>query len=400
MIAAAPMAVLKRNELEESPLADLHVLAAELGMEGFRRLRKGELIDLMLGEPGGGDSDGDDSGDDASEKKERAPRSGSGGGSGTGGGRRRGGRGGGGGGGGGRGRGGQGAAKDAGPKDDIAADDDGGDDEANAETRSGTLDVLSNGSGFLRADPFSTAKEDVYVSPAQVRRCELRAGDTVEGPVRPPRRSERYPSLIRVATVNGADADKSTDRPRFEDLKPIFAKKKLDGPKDAPAYGYGSRVVVSGPPGAGASTLLLEAAKSLAKASDITLTVVLAGVRPEEMPEWKAELGDTPILGGSFDEAQESHVDAARVAGELAKRAAERGEHSAIVIDSVDALPDGAGRRLLATARNTEEGGSVTVIAASSDPRGQRLATTRIVLQPGGKVDADASGTLRADQLK
>jgi transcription termination factor Rho len=376
MIAAADMAVLKRNELEESPLADLHVLAAELGMEGFRRLRKNELIDLMLGEKGDGDGDAGD-----------APKPAGGARQGASGGRRRGGR----------GRGGQGAAKDPGPKDEDSGPDE--DDEADAETRSGTLDVLSNGSGFLRADPFTSAKDDVYVSPAQVRRCELRAGDTVEGPVRPPRRSERYPSLIRVATVNGADADKATDRPRFEDLKAVFASKKLDGPKGAPVFGYGSRVVVSGPPGAGASTLLRDAAGRLAKAKDVSLTVVLAGVRPEELAEWRDELKDTPILGGSFDEAPDSHADAARVAGELAKRAAERGEHAAIVVDSVDGLTEGAGRRLLATARNTEEGGSVTVVAASSDPRGQRLATTRIVLKPGGEIDAEASGTLKSELL-
>jgi transcription termination factor Rho len=376
------MAVLKRNELEESPLADLHVLASELGMEGFRRMRKGELIDLLLGEPASTSGGGG-----APAEKPSASASG--------GARRRGGRGGGGGG---RGRG---PAKDRDPGSDngdadTASD---GDDEANAETRSGVLDVLSNGSGFLRADAFSPAKDDVYVSPAQVRRCELRAGDTVEGPVRPPRRSERYPSLIRVATVNGADADKTTDRPRFEELTAAFPAKKLDGPKDAPAYGYGSRVVVTGPPGAGASTLLLDAAKRLAKAKDVSLTVVLAGVRPEELPEWKAELKDTPILGGSFDEGPDSHGDAARVAGELAKRAAERGEHAAIVVDSVDGLTDGAGRRLLATARNTKEGGSITVIAASSDPRSRRLASTRIVLKPGGEIDAEESGTLKADLL-
>jgi transcription termination factor Rho len=380
------MAVLKRNELEQSPLADLHALAAELGLEGFRRMRKAELINLLLG-----DSAGDDDGaepeealaedaaaegpEPADEDEPAAPRP-----------RRRGGRG--------RGR--------PAPAKDEDAEEAGADEEAEAEVRAGILDVLPNGSGFLRADPYQHGDDDVYISPAQIRRCELRAGDKVEGPVRAPRRNERYPSVIRVAKVNGADADDLGERSRFEDMTAGFATAKLTPPPgtDLPAFGKGSRVVVTGPPGAGASTLLLAIAKKLSAARSLSLAVVLAGVRPEELAGWRSELGKTPVLGGSFDQSPDSHADAARMAVELAKRAAERGEDAAIVIDSLDSLPDSAARRTLAAARNTEEGGSITLIAASSEPRAQRLATTRIVLGAGGVVDAEASGTLREDLLK
>jgi transcription termination factor Rho len=91
--------------------------------------------------------------------------------------------------------------------------------EREEDIRSGILDVLPNGSGFIRAEPYSQSREDVYVSPAQIRRCELRPGDEVAGPVRPPRRNERHPSLVRVATVNSQDADTPSERARFETLQ-------------------------------------------------------------------------------------------------------------------------------------------------------------------------------------
>ena len=82
------------------------------------------------------------------------------------------------------------------------------------------LDILPNGSGFVRVDPAGQSRDDVYISPAQIRRCELRAGDEVGGPMRPPRRNERHPSLVRVETVNGRDAEPPEERPHFDDLTP------------------------------------------------------------------------------------------------------------------------------------------------------------------------------------
>ena len=136
------------------------------------------------------------------------------------------------------------------------------------ELASGVLDILANGSGFVRVDPAGQSRDDVYVSPAQIRRCELRAGDVVSGPLRPPRRNERHPSLIRVATVNGADAEPPEERPWFGDLTAVFPSARLDGPPRCASlpFGRGSRVAVAGPPGAGASTLLHELAAALAEA--------------------------------------------------------------------------------------------------------------------------------------
>lgn len=401
------MAILDRAELERSPLADLHMIASELGVEGYRTLRRDELIDALLeqGGGGGGASPGNGSGDDAEPARRSRSR-----------GRSRGGRGRSG-----RGRG-DGAedaeaageaeedsdADDSGPEpvgeDAHAGEPQADDDESRDDQRSGVLDVLPNGSGFMRPDPFAHSREDVYVSPAQIRRCELRPGDEISGPVRPPRRSERYPSLIRVESINGGAAEAAPERRRFEDGTPVFANERLPAPDELAAapFGRGSRVAVGGPPGSGITTLLRRIADELAKIEDLDLTVVLAGVRPEEETEWRRE-ESLRVVGGAFDRPVDEQAQAAEIAVERAKRQVESGGHAAIVLDSLDALPPAAARRVFGAARRLEEGGSLTVIASTglaAEP--QRQATTQIVLEgDGGDAPrlASASGTLRADQL-
>jgi transcription termination factor Rho len=399
------MAILDRKELEQSPLADLHAIASELGIEGYRRLRKEALIDALMGDSpaanGDGDADADGESGDEPEEKPRPARRGRGG----------------------RGRGGRGRAAKA---DEDASGDDDDDAPASAgepepepeardepeeqepqDVRSGMLDVLPNGSGFMRPDPFAHTRDDVYVSPAQIRRCELRPGDEISGPVRSPRRSERYPSLVHVETVNGQSAEPPPERPRFEDLTPVFASERLTAPDglDAVPFGKGSRVAVGGPPGSGITTLLRRMALTLAASHpDVELTVLLAGVRPEEVTEWRRD-SEVTIVGGGFDRSVDEQSQAAETAVERAKRRAESGGHAAIVLDSLDALPPPVARRVFGAARALEEGGSLTVIA-STGLAGvpQRLATTRIVLEPGDPSPhpptlAASSGTLRADRL-
>ena len=170
------MSVLDRKELEQSPLADLHAIASELGVEGYRRLRKEELIAALM--EGQDDDDGvsrDEQADAAPDVEAEAEPSD---------------------------EGELDQEEEPGDEDeDEEAEEDEPEEEAEPEVediRSGVLDILPNGSGFMRPDPFAHSRDDVYVSPAQIRRCELRAGDAITGPVRPPRRSERYPSLVRV----------------------------------------------------------------------------------------------------------------------------------------------------------------------------------------------------------
>jgi transcription termination factor Rho len=412
------MAVLQRNELESSPLADLHAIASELGLEGFRAKRRDDLIGAILAAQGGeepGPAVEDERQPDEvplEEALEPAPFAGE-------------------------------------PDEDVeppaeeepaaaeeepaaaeeepaaAADEEpvaedetvaaAGEAEAeiveeepeveeevsDEEISTGVLDVLTNGSGFLRLDPAGQSRDDVYVSPAQIRRCELRAGDEVSGPVRPPRRNERHPSLVRVETVNGGDAEPPEERPWFGDLTPVFPTERLAAPAafDAAPFGKGSRVAVGGPPGAGASTLLLEVARTLAERyADLSLQVVLAGVRPEEVAAWR-EVGQ-PVVGGSFERSPEAQAQSAELAVERGKRHVERGGHVAVVIDALDALPPGVRRRLFGAARATEEGGTLTVVAATGDDREVlRWASTRLVLERGGQVAAEQSGTLGADRL-
>jgi transcription termination factor Rho len=370
------MAVLDRKELEESPLSDLHAIASELGIEGFRLLRRDKLIDAIAG--GGG----------ASEDEERP--------------RQR------------RSRGGRSRTRKAPPKEaeadaedqgsDAGSDSDSDSDEEAGEVREGVLDILPNGSGFMRPQPFAHSSEDVYVSPAQIRRCELRPGDQIEGPVRSPRRNERHPSLVRIDKVNGGEAEGREDRKRFDDLTPVFASKKLpaaDG-LDAAPFGRGSRVAVGGPPGSGITTVLRRIVDTLAGAGDLEVTLVLAGARPEEVTEWKRD-AKVAVAGGAFDRPVDEQAQAAEMAIERGKRVVEQGRDAAIVIDSLDALSPSVARRVFGAARATEEAGTLTVVASTGlagEP--MRLATTRIILEQG---DGDApklapgSGTLRADLL-
>jgi transcription termination factor Rho len=356
------LSVLDRKELEQSPLADLHAIASELGVEGYRRLRKEDLIGAIL--EGQGDGDGDSASAEAGTEEAEAEQAE--------------------------------AAEEGEPEIPEEEEPEPEPEPEEEDIRTGILDILPNGSGFMRPDPFAHSREDVYVSPAQIRRCELRAGDEISGPVRPPRRSERYPSLVRVDTVNGQPPEPPAERPRFEDLTPMFASERLPSPDglDGVPYGKGSRVAISGPAGAGATTLLRRMVESV---FDLAPTVVLTGVRPEEVTEWRRWEGLT-VAGGAFDGGVEEQAQVAEMAIERAKRAVEQGRDAVVAIDSLDALPPSVARRVFGAARRAEEGGSLTVIAVvgeSSEPL--RVATTRIVLENG--APGAGSGTTRADLL-
>jgi transcription termination factor Rho len=391
------MSVLDRKELEQSPLADLHTIASELGVEGFRRMRKGDLIKAILRDQDGGDSEaeadapaGEDDVEELPERdraaeaeavvedikekpaKERPARE--------------------------RPARRKPAKPEAAEPEEEDEEEPEPEPEAEEDVRTGVLDILPNGSGFMRSDPFAHSRDDVYVSPAQIRRCELRAGDEISGPVRPPRRSERYPSLVRIDSVNGQLPEPPTERPRFEELTAVFATEKLASPDglDSAPFGKGSRVAIAGPPGSGATSLLRRIVSELAGGS-LEPVVVLAGVRPEELTEWRRESGIT-VAGGAFDGSMDEQAQVAEMAVERAKRAVEQGRDAVILVDSLDSLPAAVARRVFGAARKLEEGGSLTVIAAtreSTEPL--RVATTRIVLD-GGSVAA-GSGTTRADLL-
>ncbi len=270
----------------------------------------------------------------------------------------------------------------------------------------GILSIVSEGYGFLRQNGNHPGPGDVYVSQSQIRRFGLRTGDQVTGQVRPPKDGERYFGLVRVEAVNGVDPDAARNRPNFEDLTPIFPTEqiKLETAQDnlsqrlvdlvAP-IGRGQRGLIVSPPKAGKTTLLKHIANGITtNAPDIHLMVVLIGERPEEVTDVMRSV-DGEVFSSTFDEPVEDHCRVAELALERAKRLVEGGRHVAILLDSITRLTraynlavPSSGRtlsggidpvalyppkRFFGAARNTEGGGSLTIIAACLVDTGSRM---------------------------
>jgi transcription termination factor Rho len=395
--------VLDRSALAESPLADLHLLANELGVDGFRRLRKDDLIDAILtkqagddlARPEGGDAGGGDDDEEAPTRSRRGRR------------------------------GGRTRARNGRDDDDDRGDDKPADkparggrgpkasekkDDKPAEDKEieGVIELLGNGSAFVRLTEGETSDEDVYVSAAQVKRCELVSGDKVAGPMRPPRRSERFPSLVRVDTINGKPADEVSEGTRFDDLPVAFPADRLELGSDDPTvkaiewltpFGKGSRVTIVGPARSGKSEALRRIAAALADKGGVELSVVLAGVRPEEVGEWTE-----PSAAVTFAASADSQGQAVEHAVEQARRVAARGADAVVIVDSLEYVSPAVARRALAAARNIVDGGSLTVIASAPAALGGE--TTVIALDAAlvamGRfpaLDLANSGTMRPELL-
>jgi transcription termination factor Rho len=283
---------------------------------------------------------------------------------------------------------------------------------ADPELAEGVVELLSNGSAFLRVDPPGTSDRDVYVSAAQVRRCELVPGDRVTGPVRRPRRSERYPSLVRVQTINGIPASEIASGPRYEELTAAFPDERLRlDSEDAnlrtidwlTPIGLGSRVVIAGPSQAGKSETLRRLLWTLADRHNLELSLVLVGIRPEEAADWRAGPVE-PVEVLSFAAPQDAQGQAVERAIETAKRVAARGGNALVAIDTMDGLVPAVARKAMAAARNLTAAGSLTVIATARAPLGGE--TTVIALDPTltatGRLpalDLAHSGTLRPELI-
>jgi transcription termination factor Rho len=415
------MSVLDRSELEASPLADLHVIASELGLDGFRRLRKAELIDAIVerqgGEAAAAPADEPDEEEDAgteaeaepeaeaetdaeaepeAEPESDRPRR-----------RRRGGRG--------RGRRSAERDEDAEEDGDAGSARDDGDEGARERAVEGTVELLGNGSGFVRVSPPEPSDEDVYISAAQVRRCELVSGDVVTGPVRRPRRSERYPSLVRVDTINGTPADEVAEGTRYEDLPAAFPSERMALGSEDPTvraiewltpFGKGSRVAVTGGPRAGKTEALLRLAAALAAGAEpggYEVVVALAGVRPEELALWQ-DGPVAPVAAASFAVSADAQAQAIETAVEQGRRRAARGSHVVLLVDTLDALTPSAARRALSAARQIVDGGSLTIVATAHAALGGE--TTVIALDEAlagtrryPAIDLRRSGVVRPELL-
>jgi transcription termination factor Rho len=397
--------MLQREALEASPLADLHELADETGLEGYRRLRKADLIDRLLGASGGNSPSrpaADDAGDDDTD--EGAPRS------------RRGRRGG-------RGKstpGGNGddtertERSDRGDRDRSERSGRGDrdrDERADEPERQveGTVEVLANGTGFIRVNHPEQSDDDVYVSAAQVRRCELVSGDKVAGPYRSPRRSERFPSLVRVEQINGRSAEEvAGEATKFDELPSTPPTQRFEFGGDdvtlkaiewlAP-IGRGSRVVLHGAAHAGKTEALRLLAGALKGIDGLDVQLVLAGARPEELSAW-TETGLEPAAKALLGSSLESQTQAVERAIDQAKRVAQRGTDAVVLVDSVAELAPHVARRLLASARNLADSGSVTIIATAPAPIGGETTLIAFDATRGGaRFDLARSSTLKAELL-
>jgi transcription termination factor Rho len=419
------MTVLERSELEASPLADLHAIADQLGLDGFRRLRKAQLIDAILDHTGaggngsggaararGGASDGasgaseDDSEGVSAARAEREPGT-----------RRRRSS---------RTRSARASADAEGQEREVSAPvreeravkdrpvkdrPPIGDRPADRQAE-GVVELLGNGSAFLRVSPPDPSDDDVYISAAQVRRCELVSGDRVSGPVRTPRRSERYPSLARVDTINGASAESVAEGTRYEDLPVVYPGERLQlDSQDATLgaiewltpIGRGSRATIVGAARSGKTETLRRLLGALAGRDDLEVMLVLSGIRPEETAPWR-EGPVAPAVALDFAVSADLQGQAVEHAVDTARRVAARGGDAVVLIDSLDGLPSQVARKVLAGARNLAEGGSLTVIATATRPFGGETTVIAldVALTSTGRLpalDLVNSGTVRPELL-
>jgi transcription termination factor Rho len=330
------------GDLKSKHIADLHALAAERGVEGYRKLTRAELIDEL----------GDD-GDRGS--------------------RRRGGRGG-------RGRGGRAGGGER------ARDREREEDEELEEPITGVLEITSRGHGFIRPEDPEGVEGDIYVSPSQIRRCELQAGDLVTGPARKARRGERHPALVHIDTVNGAEPGERATK--FEELDAVPASRRLkltgegaDSEDEklllraidllAPlARGY--RVLINATRGSGRTTLLRTLARELSRADDLEVVVALIDEPPEGETAWRRAVPDVELAIASADMRPGEQLRVVELAVARAKRKAEAGEDVALLIDSLSRLAvaaddPGATKPIFAAGRETadEGAGSLTVVATA-----------------------------------
>lgn len=274
--------------------------------------------------------------------------------------------------------------------------------------KTGVLEVLPDGYGFLRSDEYSyeSSPDDIYVSPSQIKRFGLEDGDTVRGRVRPPKEGEKFFALIQVDEVNGCDPDDMEDRRDFEFLTPIFPEERLTLETEADEFGprildlfapigKGQRGLIVSPPKAGKTVLLQKIAHGITtNHPDAHLLVLLIDERPEEVTDMDRRV-DGEVIASTFDKDPERHVEVADTVLRKVRRLVESGQDVCVLLDSItrlarahNAVTPGKGRtlsggieagalrgpkRFFGAARNVEEGGSLTIIGTALVDTGSRM---------------------------
>jgi transcription termination factor Rho len=288
--------------------------------------------------------------------------------------------------------------------EDLEAEDD-----SSAEVRTGILDLLPEGYGFLRTTGYLPGEKDVYVSASQVRRFHLRKGDEVTGSVRAPKDSEKYQALLRIRQINSVEPDQAQRRTRFADLTPLYPQtrltlEELKQPKHITAriidliapIGKGQRGMIVSPPKAGKTTVLKEIANAVrANNPEVHLIVLLVDERPEEVTDMQRSVEGAEVIYSTFDRPSDDHIQVTELTLERAKRLVEMGQDVMIVLDGITRLSraynlatPASGRilsggvdstalyppkRFFGAARNIEDGGSLTILATALVETGSRM---------------------------
>jgi len=272
----------------------------------------------------------------------------------------------------------------------------------------GVLEILPDGFGFLRSLDYSylPGPDDIYVSPSQIRRFNLRTGDLVTGQIRPPKESERYFALLKVEAINHEPPDENIERPFFDNLTPYYPTTRIELEYDKDDYstrvmelitpiGMGQRGMIVAAPRTGKTMLLQSIAKAIKKNHpEIHLIILLIDERPEEVTDWKRQVS-TEIISSTFDEPPQRHCQVSEMVIERAKRLVEIKKDVVILLDSMtrlarayNAVCPASGKvlsggldsnalqrpkRFFGTARNIEEGGSFTILATALVDTGSRM---------------------------
>lgn len=272
----------------------------------------------------------------------------------------------------------------------------------------GTLEILSDGFGFLRAPDYNylPGPADIYVSPSQIRRFNLRTGDTISGQIRQPKETERYFALLKVEAVNYEDPEIAREKLLFDNLTPLYPDRKIMLESDPENFslrvmdlltpiGFGQRGLIVSPPRSGKTMLLQAIANSISKNhKQVVLFVLLIDERPEEVTDMDRSV-DGEVVSSTFDEPAERHVQVAEMVIEKAKRLVEHKKDVVILLDSITRLaraynsimpPSGKilsggvdsnalqrPKRFFGAARNIEEHGSLTIIATALVDTGSRM---------------------------
>jgi transcription termination factor Rho len=276
------------------------------------------------------------------------------------------------------------------------------------EERVGILDILPEGYGFLRCTGYKPGDKDVYVSASQIRKFGLRKGDTISGPIRPPRSQEKFAALTRIDRVNGLTVEEARKRPKFESLTPLFPDVRLRlEVEDRPdrilpriidlisPIGKGQRGLIVSPPKAGKTTVLKEIAQSITTNNpECYLMVVLVDERPEEVTDMQRSVKGE-VIYSTFDRPAEEHTQVSELAIQRARRLVELGMDVVILLDSITRLArahnlatPASGRilsggidstalyppkRFFGAARNIEEGGSLTILGTALVETGSKM---------------------------